>query len=120
MYRGIRDAEKPEFVDVTDHATTTRVIPAETKGRRAREGANGAVEASVAFNLHKRLDGSRWLAFARPAKRLAVVDRIRFGAEGKVCFAGALNATVEGKGGETTSVGEVEGVDVSALGKDFI
>ena len=34
MYRGIRDAEKPEFVDVTDHATTTRVIPAEAQPPR--------------------------------------------------------------------------------------
>ncbi len=74
----------------------TRVIPAEMKGRRTRAG----VEAGVAFNLHKRLDGSRWLAFARPAKRLQVGDRVRFGGEGTVCFAGDLDATVEAKGSE--------------------
>jgi S-adenosylmethionine:tRNA ribosyltransferase-isomerase len=79
----------------------TRVIPAEMKGRRSRDG----VEAGVAFNLHKRLDGNRWLAFARPAKRLIVGDAVRFGAQGRVCSAGDLNATVEAKGGDATGDG---------------
>ena len=50
----------------------------------------------------KRLDESRWQALAKPAKRLAIGDRIRFGHEGKVCFAGMLDATVTAKsdGGE--------------------
>ena len=49
-------------------------------------------------------DGSRWLAFAKPAKRLAVGDTVRFGDEGKVCFLGQLDASVEarGEGGEVT------------------
>jgi S-adenosylmethionine:tRNA ribosyltransferase-isomerase len=78
----------------------TRVIPAALEGRRSR----GDATAHVAFNLTKRLDDSRWTAFARPAKRLAVGDRIRFGDDGKVCFAGTLDATVEAKGeaGEVT------------------
>ena len=40
----------------------------------------------------------------RPAKRLAVGDVVRFGDEGKVCFLGQLDATVEdkGEGGEVT------------------
>jgi S-adenosylmethionine:tRNA ribosyltransferase-isomerase len=78
----------------------TRVIRASLTGERLR-GANRAV---VSFNLHKRLDGYRWLAFARPAKRLAEGDRIRFGHEGRVCLLGTLEATVAGVGG----AGEVE------------
>ena len=52
----------------------------------------------------KRLDGSHWSAFVKPAKKLAVGDTIRFGEEGKVCFLGQLDATVEakGEGGEVT------------------
>jgi len=51
----------------------TRVIRAALVGERRR----GELRATVSFNLHKRLDDSRWLAFARPAKRLAAGDRIR-------------------------------------------
>ena len=78
----------------------TRVIRAALTGERLR-GENRAV---VAFNLHKRLDESRWRAFARPAKRLAVGDRIRFGNEGRVCLLGVLDATVAAVG----EAGEVE------------
>jgi len=78
----------------------TRVIRAALTGERLR-GENRAV---VAFNLHKRLDQSRWRAFARPAKRLAVGDRIRFGHEGRVCLLGVLDATVAAIG----EAGEVE------------
>jgi S-adenosylmethionine:tRNA ribosyltransferase-isomerase len=35
---------------------------------------------------------------ARPAKRLAVGDRVQFGHEGRVCLLGELNATVAAKG----------------------
>ena len=40
----------------------------------------------------------------KPAKRLAVGDTVRFGDEGKVCFLGQLDASVEakGEGGEVT------------------
>jgi S-adenosylmethionine:tRNA ribosyltransferase-isomerase len=78
----------------------TRVIRAALQGERVR-GENRAV---VSFNLHRRLDASRWLAFARPAKRLAVGDRIRFGNEGRVCLLGVLDATVAAVG----DAGEVE------------
>lgn len=76
----------------------TRVIHAALRGRRLREGG----EAAVAFNLHKRIDESRWRAFARPAKRLEPGDRVRFGGEGRVCLLGMLEATVATKreGGE--------------------
>src|SRR5437764_4606244 len=71
----------------------TRVIPASLHGRRIGRGPETRIEA----NLVKRLDGSRWLAFAKPGKRLAVGDIVRFGDEGRVCFLGQLDATVEAK-----------------------
>ena len=76
----------------------TKVIPARLTGRRIGRGEEPRIEA----NLHKRIDGSRWRAFVRPAKRLAPGDVVRFGDEGKVCFLGQLDATVEekGEGGE--------------------
>jgi S-adenosylmethionine:tRNA ribosyltransferase-isomerase len=54
--------------------------------------------------LIKRLDGSRWRALAKPGKRLAVGDVVRFSSEGRVCFLDQLDATVEakGEGGEVT------------------
>jgi S-adenosylmethionine:tRNA ribosyltransferase-isomerase len=78
----------------------TKVIPARLKGRRIGRGAEPAIEAT----LHQRLDGARWRAFVKPAKRLAVGDVVRFGEEGRVCFLGQLDATVEAKneGGEVT------------------
>lgn len=80
----------------------TRVIRAALKGERVR----GESRAIVSFNLHKRIDESRWRAFARPSKRLAVGDRIRFGHDGRVCFLGTLDATV-------THVGEAGEVELS-------
>ena len=73
----------------------TRVIPAALKGVRVR----GPHETPVAFNLTKRVDESRWRAFAQPARRLKVGDLIRFGAEtdGRVCLLGTLDATVAAK-----------------------
>jgi S-adenosylmethionine:tRNA ribosyltransferase-isomerase len=69
----------------------TKVIPARLRGRRIGRGPEPRIEAT----LHKRLDGSRWRAFVKPAKRLAPGDVVRFGEEGKVCFLGQLDATVE-------------------------
>ena len=79
----------------------TRVVPAQLSGTRHREGGEAA---SVEVTLAKRLDGSRWQAFAKPGKRLKPGDRIRFGERGEVCFAGMLDATVEDKAetGEVT------------------
>ena len=78
----------------------TRVIPAALEGVRTRAG----VQAKVAFNLHKRSAPDRWLAFARPAKRLIVGDRVHFGHDQSMCSAGALDATVVAKG----DAGEIE------------
>src|SRR5215470_15091945 len=50
----------------------------------------GAMEPAIEATLHQRLDGSRWRAFVKPAKRLSPGDVVRFGDEGKVCFLGQL------------------------------
>jgi S-adenosylmethionine:tRNA ribosyltransferase-isomerase len=78
----------------------TRVIPARLSGRRIGRGEEPRIEAT----LTHRLDGSRWRALVRPAKKLHVGDIVRFGDEGKVCFLGQLDASVEAKApdGEVT------------------
>ena len=79
----------------------TKVIPAALSGLRI---GRGGTTPRIAALLHMRLDGSRWKAFAKPGKKLQAGDRIRFGAEGRVCLLGNLDATVEAKGeaGEIT------------------
>jgi len=98
--RAVRDL--PDLLRPGDQLVVndTRVIPASLSGRRIGRGPETRIEA----NLIKRLDGSRWQAFVKPAKRLAAGDVVRFGDEGKVCFLGQLDATVEskGEGGEVT------------------
>ncbi|MGD9867088.1 MAG: tRNA preQ1(34) S-adenosylmethionine ribosyltransferase-isomerase QueA [Hyphomicrobiales bacterium] len=78
----------------------TRVIRAALEGVRHRETGS----AQISLNLIERVDGCRWKALARPAKRLAVGDRITFGHEGRVCLLGTLAGRVEAKGeaGEIT------------------
>ena len=78
----------------------TRVIPAALAGTRTR---NGQV-ARVTFNLHRRIAQDRWLAFARPAKRLEPDDTVVFGHSANMCLVGALKARVVAKG----EAGEVE------------
>src|SRR5262249_16344346 len=94
----------------------TKVIAARLRGRRI---GRGAMEPAIEATLHQRLDGSRWRAFVKPAKRLSPGDVVRFGDEGKGCFLGQLDATVAAKGedGEVTlavgceGAGRGEGVD---------
>ena len=74
----------------------TKVIAAQLSGRRIGRATEPKIEAT----LIKRLDGSRWQALVRPAKKLAVGDGLRFGNEGRVCLLGNLDATVEAKGEE--------------------
>jgi S-adenosylmethionine:tRNA ribosyltransferase-isomerase len=78
----------------------TKVISAQLKGRRIGRETEPKIEAT----LIKRLDGSRWQALVKPAKKLSQGDVVRFGNEGKVCFLGHLDAEVEHKGedGEVT------------------
>jgi S-adenosylmethionine:tRNA ribosyltransferase-isomerase len=78
----------------------TKVIAAQLHGQRIGRGPASGIEAT----LIKRLDGARWQALVKPARKLAVGDVVRFGAEGSVCFLDELDATVEAKGeaGEVT------------------
>lgn len=64
----------------------TRVIPARLHGRRLRPGGDAKVE----LLLHRRLGPDRYAALARPAKKLAVSDRL--------VLDGDLMATVAGRG----------------------
>jgi S-adenosylmethionine:tRNA ribosyltransferase-isomerase len=74
----------------------TKVISAQLSGRRIGRPTEPRIEAT----LIKRLDGSRWQALVKPAKKLAAGDTIRFGSEGRVCLLGHLDASVEAKGNE--------------------
>lgn len=78
----------------------TRVIPSRLYGRRYR----GEASARIEIMLHKRESADRWLAFARPAKKLGVGETITFGgdSEGIACELGRLQAEViaKGEGGE--------------------
>jgi S-adenosylmethionine:tRNA ribosyltransferase-isomerase len=91
-------ADLPQWLEPGDQLVVndTRVIAAQLRGRRIGRDAEPKIEAT----LIKRLDGSRWQALVKPAKKLAPGDRIRFGNEGKVCLLGHLDAEVEAKGGE--------------------
>lgn len=82
----------------------TRVLPAELTGTRIR----GDLRASVSFNLHKRVDAKTWRAFARPAKKLHLLDRLELGDNG------SITATVTGKGetGEITLAFDLGGADL--------
>ena len=86
--RGVRDL--PDLLRADDALVVndTKVIPARLKGRRLGRDTEPKIEAT----LTKRLDGSRWNAFVKPAKKLSLGDTIRFGDEGKVCFLGQLDA----------------------------
>ncbi len=91
-------AELPELLVPGDALVfnDTKVIPAELKGIRERDGTS----AQISVTLTGRLDASRWTALARPAKRLKPGDRIVFG-EGKgACLLGTLAAMVEDRGAE--------------------
>jgi S-adenosylmethionine:tRNA ribosyltransferase-isomerase len=74
----------------------TKVISAQLKGRRLGR----AIEPKIEATLIKRIDGSRWQALVKPAKKLAPGDVVRFGNEGRVCLLGHLDAEVEHKGRE--------------------
>lgn len=92
----------PRYLKAGDQLVVndTKVIPAQLSGRRIGRETEPKIDAT----LIKRVDGSRWQALVRPAKKLAVGDAIRFGNEGRVCLLGNLDAQVEDKGenGEVT------------------
>ena len=88
----------PDFLHAGDALVVndTRVIAARLEGVRVRGEAVAPIEAT----LIERVDDCRWRALARPAKRLEVGERIRFGetSESMACLLGALDAEVEDKG----------------------
>ena len=95
-------ADLPLWLEPGDQVVVndTKVISAKLVGRRIGRDTEPKIEAT----LIKRLDGSRWQALVRPAKKLSPGDVVRFGNEGKVCLLGHLDAEVEHKGddGEVT------------------
>ncbi|WP_291861758.1 tRNA preQ1(34) S-adenosylmethionine ribosyltransferase-isomerase QueA [Bradyrhizobium sp.] len=88
--------ELPQWLEPGDQLVVndTKVIPAQLTGRRIGRDTEPKIEAT----LIKRLDGSRWQALVKPAKKLAPGDVVRFGHEGRVCLLGHLDAEVEHKG----------------------
>ncbi len=86
----------PDFLRDGDQIVVndTKVISAQLSGRRIGRGPESAIDAT----LIKRLDGSRWQALVKGAKKLEPGDTVRFGHEGRVCLLGHLDATVETKG----------------------
>ncbi len=72
----------------------TRVLPAELTGSRIR----GELRAGVSFNLHKRVDAHSWKAFARPAKKLELGDRLELGDDGSI----VATVAEKGEAGEVT------------------
>ena len=106
--RGLSDKHVPDLVNLLRAGDVlvvndTRVLPAELKGVRLR----GDTRANVSFNLHKRDDSHTWRAFARPAKKLQLLDQLELGnGAGDV-----LRARVAGKGdtGEVTLEFELGG-----------
>jgi len=95
-------ADLPQWLEPGDQLVVndTKVIAAQLKGRRIGRDTEPKIEAT----LIKRLDGSRWQALVKPAKKLSQGDVVRFGNEGRVCLLGHLDAQVEhkGDGGEIT------------------
>ncbi len=98
--RGIRDLV--ELLQPGDALVLndTRVIPSRLYGRRRRGDASARIE----IMLHKREGADRWLAFARPAKKLALGETVTFGDESdsSACELGRLQAEIVAKadGGE--------------------
>lgn len=90
IVRDLPDLLQPDDVLVFND---TKVIPAQLSGIRRRGDATARIDAT----LHMRVGPDRWLAFLRPAKRVAQGDRIQFGHGGNACLLGTLDATVAEK-----------------------
>lgn len=78
----------------------TKVIPSRLRGRRWR----GEDSARIEIMLHKRESAESWLAFARPAKKVALGETLVFDREGtsNACELARLQAEIvaKGEGGE--------------------
>ena len=86
----IRDL--PDFLRAGDVLVVndTRVIPARLDGFRRR----GEAIAHIEITLHKRESADAWRAFAKPAKKLKIGERVHFGVEASVCYSDDLYADV--------------------------
>jgi S-adenosylmethionine:tRNA ribosyltransferase-isomerase len=91
-------SDLPAWLEAGDQLVVndTKVIAAQLTGRRIGRETEPTIEAT----LIKRIDGSRWQALVKPARKLREGDIIRFGNEGKVCLLGHLDAKVEHRGEE--------------------
>jgi S-adenosylmethionine:tRNA ribosyltransferase-isomerase len=89
----------------------TKVIPAQLEGIRHR----GENVSKISLTLHMRKGPDRWLAFVRPAKRIAEGDRLEFGEGSNVCLLGKLEATVLEKGEDSEAL---IGFDLSGAALD--
>ncbi|CAN5167486.1 tRNA preQ1(34) S-adenosylmethionine ribosyltransferase-isomerase QueA [soil metagenome] len=108
--RDLTVCDLPELLQPGDALVLndTKVIPAELHGERSRDGA----AAHVSVTLNRRIGDAAWQVLARPAKRLAAGDRIRFGnVADNACLLGGLDATVteKGEGGEVTLAFDLSG-----------
>lgn len=88
----------------------TRVIPAALDGVRVRDETT----AKVAFNLIKRVDARSWRAFARPAKRLLVEDRVLFGLGPQHSAYVTAHVTAKGEAGEVELAFDKSGPELDA------
>jgi S-adenosylmethionine:tRNA ribosyltransferase-isomerase len=106
-HRHVRDL--PDYLRRGDSIVfnDTKVIPARLHGRRSpRDGVGQG--AKVEIMLHKRVAPDRYLAFARPAKKLSPGDRLMLGDD--------LLAVVVGKheGGEVEVRFDLSGGELDA------
>jgi S-adenosylmethionine:tRNA ribosyltransferase-isomerase len=86
----------------------TKVIPARLHGMRLPRPGTRGEGAKVELLLHKRIAPDRFLALARPAKKLVPGDRLRMGA--------ALSGVVveRGEGGEVYMQFDTAGAELDA------
>lgn len=97
-----RVSDLPSWLKAGDTVVVndTKVIAGRLDGVRVR----GAAAAHIEATLIRRVDDCRWAALVRPAKKLKVGERIRFGgaSESLACLLAGLDAEVERKeeGGE--------------------
>lgn len=97
IVRDLPDLLQPGDVLV---ANDTRVIPARLYGVRVR----GENAARIEVMLHQRVSGDSWRAFLRPAKKVEIGERVRFGepSESSACLLSSFDAECveKGEGGE--------------------